>query len=255
MSTLSATACAKAVSRCRRLHGFFFLDLPKQVRLSIYHELFAGNTLKVCSWLKTYEGEFAAGERCQILLTCSKILSEACGHFYFHNRFEFTSQSSICYFTWHDVHPAKWANITAIVLTKTELLPDFKKHVGKFSNLRRLTIDAPSEFRLRVPKRPRKCDHIRFVRFILSRHTYVVSINPHLYMERKWEACLTVQLVLGNGHEEIMLVNLDRMSVWHDVYPVPTETFDHTLIVPSAGDPDAELWVERERFVGEEEWQ
>lgn len=98
----------EAVARCRRYHKFFFLDLPKPIRCAIYAELFSSSTIQVCSWLKEHEGPLAENERCQILLTCRTICMEATGYLYYYTRWKFTSQSSLLYFTWPDVDPARW---------------------------------------------------------------------------------------------------------------------------------------------------
>lgn len=80
MSSLTLKSYSKAVARCRKLHKFLFLYLPKPLRLRIYTELFSNNTIQVCSFAKEHDGEFGENERCQILLTCRTIAEEACGY-------------------------------------------------------------------------------------------------------------------------------------------------------------------------------
>jgi hypothetical protein len=89
------TTYSKAVKRCRRESRFIFLDLPGAVRFQIYYELFCGHTIQVCSFNKDHSGDFGKNERCQILLTCKKIATEASSY----GEFSHSSLSTQTYLT------------------------------------------------------------------------------------------------------------------------------------------------------------
>ena len=69
-----------ATLRSRNHHGFFFLDLPKRVRMSIYAYLFSEEPVTVCGFRKDHSGSFSVDERCQILMTSKSVNREANGN-------------------------------------------------------------------------------------------------------------------------------------------------------------------------------
>lgn len=212
MAPSGPAAHGKAVARCRRLHGFFFLDLPKPIRNNIYTHLFSDNTIQVCSWAKEYDGDFDGSERCQILLTCRTIAKEAGAHLYFHTRWKFASISSLLYFTWHDVHPILWTNVTTIIFTRTDILPEFMRHLDKFGRLRSLTIDSPSDFCFNLFRRPKVDELGGFVAYILSSREYLIDIHPYTFIHRKWDVCIAIKAIYGNTQEEASLLSIRPCS-------------------------------------------
>lgn len=202
---MSTAEYLRAVGRCRRTHEFYFLDLPKSIRNLIYQELWLGNTVNACSWLKDHEGEFAEEERCQLLLTCRAIRQEATGWFYFLSRWKFRSISSFQYFTWPDkACEQRWANITKITLSNVDILEEFQKHVQKFKKLQMLTIDTPHQFLCRASRRARgPVEQQVFVTSILSQPYYVNTFQPYLFVYRKWEASIVIQITYDFGLSEV----------------------------------------------------
>jgi hypothetical protein len=52
-----------------------------------------------------------------------------------------------------------------------------------------------------------------------------------------------------------MLIELDFERLHHNYYPVPQAEISHTLVLPSMEDAEADLWIEGERRVWEDEWE
>ena len=203
MPALGPLQHTNAVTRCRRLHNFYFLDLPESIRCLIYMELFHDNTIDVCGFNKSHLGEYAENERCQILLTCKTVLREAWCYFYFYSKWKFTKVSSLIYFTWPDVCCTKWGNVTSITFTRAELLSYFMNfHVDKFPRLQRLVLDAPDEVRVRFPRRPKRAQYPAFVRTIISGHNYATLVGQHVCPQRKWRFYVVIRMQYADGGEE-----------------------------------------------------
>lgn len=209
---LSASNYLKAIARCRKRPRFYFLDLPVAVRQYIYQKLFVGNTVTVCSWLKSHEGDFAPTERCQILLTCRTIWQEAEPYLYYYSIWKFRGASPLQYFTWPDVSTTKWANLTNIVLTRTDSLPTFSRHLHKFCKLQRLVLNVAAEFKVYIERRPQPHERCTLVESIFERRLYREHVHQHIYIQRKWEVCICLHVQYGDRTEDVCTIPLQIAS-------------------------------------------
>ena len=206
MPALSAVAYERAVRRCRLTHKFFFLALPIPVRMLIYTEFFLGNTVEVCSWLKTHQGPFAAQERCQMLMTCSTIHREAIPYFYYFSRWRFNSMATLQYFTWPTGgYRHCCSSIAKLTFTESDTLHEFSKHIAKFRQLQFITLDVASEFKVFTMRRPtNRVEREAFINSLVSRGYYRDRCHPYLYIQRTWDVYMTVDVTYDNGYREVL---------------------------------------------------
>ncbi|RMZ89838.1 hypothetical protein DV736_g2926, partial [Chaetothyriales sp. CBS 134916] len=234
---------AHALIRTKQTHLFHFLDLPGCVRARVYWYIFAGNVVKVCSYNKDKTAKyFSPDERCQILLTCRQIWSEALELYYKLSKWKFVKPSSLNYFTWGVDDICKLRYVQSITITNQDALEAFADHLQFFPGLKNLVVDIPG--RLALSSRVKDEDFVKTLRKIRSTRWWQDKVAPHLPKSTKTEFSTHIGIEMTYGgypnNKEMWLVGVNGWAVTRNFRPVDPPVALKALPMPSSDDVDAE---------------
>ncbi|RMZ85774.1 hypothetical protein DV737_g491, partial [Chaetothyriales sp. CBS 132003] len=189
---------AHALVRTRQTHSFHFLDLPARVRARVYWYIFAENVVEVCSYNKDKTAEyFSPDERCQILLTCRQICSEALELYYKLSKWKFVKSSSLNYFTRGVDDTRKLRYVQSITITNQAAFEVFADHLQFFPNLKSLVVDVPG--RIALSRRTKDEGLVKTLSKIRSTKWWQERVAPHLprRAERKFSIHIGIEMTYG----------------------------------------------------------